>query len=905
MKNTTKLNMSVGKLGVVFVVCLAMIMTSSVIAVENGSKMNQYLLNNQMVYSFDFKEPVLQAASEGYTGISMPGCLTMAKTDGNPALPVKFVSLLLPPMETVSQITVQGTPVTFNLRGVDLSQRPLFPQQHSVPIGEDIPEDFIMNTGVYTANTYYPAGQYTDYQVGYSHGYTILSFSLNPVQYNPVQGTIVYYQEMTVSITLQSTNTVNQFYSNNPSDKTYVQSLVSNPEIADLYQSAGIPVLEYDGGLCDPSDHYDYVIITTTQNGLNYWDTSGSTPYNWQSLINHHAGDGLSGTVVTVQDIWGCSDYYQPNPFNDSRAQIREFCKDAYEDWGTRYILIAGDADTITARQFYYSAEGNFDSDVYWSNLDNDFNNDHDSQWGESGDTGYDLYAEIYIGRVTCDVPQDVSNWLTKCFYYAESSDWDYLDNAGFFGGALGFPGIGGDDFIEFSALKGTSDYLGTDPHYAGPYPTWAGFTYGFETWNEVNVGNQFNLSVKVTDETPPNPGWSGGGSNTFKNAINNDEVTLISCVAHANEHMSMDVYDSAWITDYHNTRPFFLTDYGCHCGDFDAADDGVVDAMLFHSDTELAFACVYNTAYGWGQYYCTNSSSAWQQKLFWDYIFDMENNSQDYSNWQIGKGHAWSKDMMAPMIDWGDYQESRGTMGCCLLFGDPAQMIKSPSPSNPPNQPSKPIGPTLGIWNVEYTYTSSTSDPDGDQIYYLFDWGDGSNSGWIGPYASGVAGVTQHMWTTLGTFDVKVKARDVWGAGSKWSEVQTVTIRDNNPPSIPEVTGPAEGKPGSPYLFNFVSEDLDGHDISYFIDWGDNTTSDWMGPYVSGTILHQTHTWAEQGTYTVKAKAKDSMGAESDWGTFEVAMPVDYHFSLSVFLQHLFEKFPNMFPILRHVLGY
>ena len=41
--------------------------------------------------------------------------------------------------------------------------------------------------------------------------------------------------------------------------------------------------------------------------------------------------------------------------------------------------------------------------------------------------TGFDLYAELFVGRITCDVPQDVSNWLTKSFYYADSAEWDYL----------------------------------------------------------------------------------------------------------------------------------------------------------------------------------------------------------------------------------------------------------------------------------------------------------------------------------------------------------------------------------------------------------------------------------------------------------------------------------------------
>ncbi|HIH28993.1 MAG TPA: hypothetical protein HA260_04220, partial [Thermoplasmata archaeon] len=190
-------------------------------------------------------------------------------------------------------------------------------------------------------------------------------------------------------------------------------------------------------------------------------------------------------------------------------------------------------------------------------------------------------------------------------------------------------------------------------------------------------------------------------------------------------------------------------------------------------------------------------------------------------------------------------------------------------------------------------------------QIYYLFDWGDGSNSGWLGPFDSGVTGVASHIWTTLGTFNVKVKARDVWGAGSFWSDALVVTITDNNPPDVPQVTGPAEGTPGNPYLFNFLSNDLDGHNIYFFVDWGDNTTSGWVGPYVSGTQIHLTHTWAEKGTYTVKAKAKDSMDAESDWGTLDVVMPLEYRFSFSLFLQHLFEQFPNMFPVLRHLLGY
>ncbi|HIH29623.1 MAG TPA: PKD domain-containing protein [Thermoplasmata archaeon] len=149
------------------------------------------------------------------------------------------------------------------------------------------------------------------------------------------------------------------------------------------------------------------------------------------------------------------------------------------------------------------------------------------------------------------------------------------------------------------------------------------------------------------------------------------------------------------------------------------------------------------------------------------------------------------------------------------------------------------------------------------------------------------------------------VKAKDTWGATSSKSESLIVTITDNTPPNIPEVTGPAEGKPGKPYLFNMVTSDAQDQNIYYFIDWGDNTTTDWLGPYVSGTEIHITHTWTTEGTYSVKVKAKDIMDSESDWGTLSIVMPVEYRFSFSIFLQHLWEKYPNLFPLLQHLLGY
>ncbi|GAG34020.1 unnamed protein product, partial [marine sediment metagenome] len=241
----------------------------------------------------------------------------------------------------------------------------------------------------------------------------------------------------------------------------WVETLVYNPEITETY-TMDLPIVEYPGGLCDPSDDYDYVIITTTKNGLDYWEVGGSLPYNWDSLMDkHEQDDGLKCTLVTIQDIDACTDYHNTTPlFNDLEAHIREFCKDAYEDWGIQYVFVGGDAEWIPARLMDSSAESKVDADIYWNHLDKTFNDDHDSSWGEEGDPGFDLYAELFIGRITCDTPQDVSNWMTKSFYYADSGDKYYLDNAAFYGGDTGWQ-CQGDDFIDYSAIKGTDRWLG------------------------------------------------------------------------------------------------------------------------------------------------------------------------------------------------------------------------------------------------------------------------------------------------------------------------------------------------------------------------------------------------------------------------------------------------------------
>lgn len=86
------------------------------------------------------------------------------------------------------------------------------------------------------------------------------------------------------------------------------------------------------------------------------------------------------------------------------------------------------------------------------------------------------------------------------------------------------------------------------------------------------------------------------------------------------------------------------------------------------------------------------------------------------------------------------------------------------------PKIPSTPTGSKRGNLKTEYTYSSSTTDPQGDTIYYLYDWDDGSDSGWLGPYNSGVTCDATHQWSKKGNYNIRVQAKDANGAESHWS---------------------------------------------------------------------------------------------------------------------------------------
>ena len=98
---------------------------------------------------------------------------------------------------------------------------------------------------------------------------------------------------------------------------------------------------------------------------------------------------------------------------------------------------------------------------------------------------------------------------------------------------------------------------------------------------------------------------------------------------------------------------------------------------------------------------------------------------------------------------------------------------------------PNKPVisGNTNGKAGNVYEYTFITIDPDGDDICYFTDWGDGTNTGWMGPFSSGTPHLQSNVWVK-GNYTIRCKAKDLYNAESEWG------VLEINMPRTKVITG-------------------------------------------------------------------------------------------------------------------
>ena len=277
-------------------------------------------------------------------------------------------------------------------------------------------------------------------------------------------------------------------------------------------------------------------------------------------------------------------------------------------------------------------------------------------------------------------------------------------------------------------------------------------------------------------------------------------------------------------------------------------------------------------------------TSHTWTEKGTYDIRVKAQDKGGLESEWSNPLSVSMPKNKKAPVIKHYQcfplFNRLLSQIRCNIVYNSLSKALTT-TVNLPPPVPTV-TGPTEGDVGVEYTFcavaTFGCSNVD-----YQFDWdAEGSHdySSWYGPYNSGESCCKPHSWDSAGTYCVKAKSKAPCGHTSSWSNPYYIVIgevQENNPPDTPNINGPASGKAGTEYDYTFVTTDPNGDDVYYYIEWGDDQLEEWIGPYGSGEEATVSHTWIEEGTYNMRAKAKDVHDAESDWGTLEVTMPVNH----------------------------
>jgi PKD repeat protein len=144
------------------------------------------------------------------------------------------------------------------------------------------------------------------------------------------------------------------------------------------------------------------------------------------------------------------------------------------------------------------------------------------------------------------------------------------------------------------------------------------------------------------------------------------------------------------------------------------------------------------------------------------------------YINWGDGTGWENSEfESEGESVEFSHTYASFGTYQILVYAKDSdnihsdtstCQAVINPRPTTPTIIGSEKICPRLKT----YEYCAYATDPDQNNLEYLFEWGDGDNSGWVGPYASGDTVCSNHSYNRRGNYTITAKVKNAFGCESQ-----------------------------------------------------------------------------------------------------------------------------------------
>lgn len=212
----------------------------------------------------------------------------------------------------------------------------------------------------------------------------------------------------------------------------------------------------------------------------------------------------------------------------------------------------------------------------------------------------------------------------------------------------------------------------------------------------------------------------------------------------------------------------------------------------------------------------------------------------------------------------------------------------QAPEPPTVPCSTAKSSASIDSGWvDSTYWFFTSAEDPENENVFCMFDWGDDSVSPWSNEVTSGATIKMSHSYTETGNYRVKARAKDIHKNESEWSESRLVVVSSKSPApynveivSVPESvivlkpqTFEIQGWDSSladsiRYQCRFIGFKVDtASDTTKFVDstvW--SILGDAGGWYESGAVGEIQFTFQDTGTYIIIPRAKDKSGSLSSF---------------------------------------
>jgi len=483
------------------------------------------------------------------------------------------------------------------------------------------------------------------------------------------------------------------------------------------------------------------------------------------SLKTHKESRGITTKIASLTEVYG-------SPGRDNQEKIKYYIKDAIETWGTTNILLVGTwHDTqstyqlIPARKTHIEStdppdDEIFVSDLYYADIyDGDMNfsdwdADGDSVFGEMLDDDniddVDLNPDVRFGRIPCRTGSEVTNIVNKIKTYENNQAWtqDWFTDTVV---------VGGDTSPGYDTMEG---------EYVNQYVVdlMGGFAAEKIWASNGKLGTLIPTGVKNIQDAIS----AGCGFIDFSGHGN----TNVWATHPEDQENNWWPTPGGYISDYHikqttngNKLPIICVE-ACSTAKFNK-DDETFNYAFLQNTNGGGIAAFGATGLGWG-YVGQGIVQGLIGKMGLDTFRAYKSDDVE------SLGEMWVEALdryIDPTMDALDFKTTEEWQ----MFGDPTMQVQDDS--NEPLRPSTPNGPPNGKRGATLTYTASTTDPNGDQLYYRFDWGDDTYSDWLGPYSSGQTCTGTKSWNEDGAYEIRVAAKDSNGRTSSWSNKLEVII--------------------------------------------------------------------------------------------------------------------------------